>query len=329
MPQLRQNIITGDWVVIAPERAKRPTDFITADTVRKESKVSCLFCLHGKVYKQENLKEFETKNVYVVKNKFPAFVENLKFCSPRSYKIENDFYRVKPSVGGHDVIVIKEHEQHLPKFTVEIWQELLLSFRRRYDYFRKTCNVEYSMAIYNHGAEAGQSIEHPHAQLFASNIVPNLVTKEIHGSQRYFEKNGQCVFCNLIEHEERQKIRILYNSPDFLAFTFYAARFPFEIWILPKNHESTFEHQNKDLDTALSKCLIEVLGQLNKTLNDPSLNIFFHTTPNSLSDTKFYHWHLEIAPRLAKYGGFELGSQVIIDVVSPEKAAQFLRGEEK
>lgn len=329
MPQLRQNIITGDWVVIAPERARRPNDFITADTVRKESKVSCIFCLHGKVYKENNLKDFETKNVYVVKNKFPAFVENPKLCSPRSFKVENDFYRVKPAVGGHDVISVKDHNQDLPKFTPEIWQELILTFRRRYDYFRKTCNVEYSMAIYNHGAEAGQSIEHPHAQLFGSNIVPNLVTKEVHGSQRYFELRGQCVFCALRDHELNQKIRVLYNSEDFLTFTFYAARFPFEIWILPKKHESTFEHQSKELDKALSKCLIEVLGKLNSTLNDPPLNLFFHTSPNSLPDTKFYHWHLEIAPRLAKYGGFELGSQVIIDVVSPEKAAQFLRGEAK
>lgn len=326
MPQLRQNIITGDWVVIAPERAKRPDEYITADTIKYQSKTECVFCDNFEPYKQ-SYKKFETKNIYVTPNKYPAFIEDESKFSSRSYKVEEDFYRAKKSIGGHDVVVIKDHDCDLLTFSETIIYEMFEVFKKRYIYFRENCKNAYTMAIYNHGSTAGASIEHPHAQIFSSNIIPNIISREIQTTQRYFDNNGECIFCKLLIHEKKQKIRVLYENKDYLAFTVFAARFPFEIWVFPKKHRSRFEDIPNSEIATLAKCLKDVFEKLNKTLNDPPLNFFIHSIPNTVSETEYYHWHIEIAPRLAKYGGYELGSGNIIDVIAPELAAKYLRGE--
>jgi UDPglucose--hexose-1-phosphate uridylyltransferase len=323
VPQLRQNIITGEWVVIAPERAKRPNEYTTGDTVKKQTKKECPFCV-GKPTWKTRIKEADTKNVYVAPNKYPAFVTEER-CSARSFYPESGFYRAKPSVGGHELIIIKDHDSMLDVMPEPILYEMLLVSQKRYQIYRFDDCTEYTMLIYNHGAKAGASIEHAHAQLFASSIVPNLITKEKHGAERYFEINGVCVFCDLVEHEKREEARILSENEHFVMFNFYASRFPFEIWVLPKKHESNFEDVNSEEMKALANILRRGLDMLSKTLNDPPLNFFVHSLPTTSDQADYYHWHVEIAPRVTGYGGYEMGSGVIIDVVSPEQCAKFLK----
>lgn len=325
MPQLRQNFITREWVVIAPERAKRPDDFIEATSLKKKPAVEkCIFCVGEKVYKDRE-KGFETEEIYVVKNKFPAYVEDPTLCSTRSFRVEDDFYSIRPSVGGHDVVTVKDPNTSLPHFSQKIWVEMLEMFRKRYQYFDKICNAEYTMPIYNHGATAGASIEHPHAQIFISPVVPNVVQRELRHTKEYFDSYGECAFCKMLVHEKKEKIRLLAENGSFLAHHFFAARFPFEIWVLPKRHCSRFEEITKKEIEDLASICREIFGKLDKLLKDPPVNFFIHNAPNSVGKVPYYHWHLEIGPRLAKYGGYELGSGVIIDVMSPEEAAQYLK----
>lgn len=324
MPQLRQNIVTGEWVVIAPERAKRPDDFISADTVRHQSRTKCPFCKDKEEYKNR-IKKYDTASTWLIPNKFPAFIGDPKNCSTRSYKVENDFYRARNSIGGHDVIVIKDHDTDIPRFSKKAWYDLFYTFKKRYKYYDEVEKNAYTMGIYNHGSSAGASIEHPHAQIFSSNIIPNIISREITHTQKYFDNNGECIFCKIIEHEKKEKVRVLYEDDAYIAFTVYAARFPFEIWIYPKEHRSRFEDiPNSDIQK-LTSCLVNIFHKLDTTLNDPPLNFFIHSIPNTIEETAYYHWHIEIAPRLAKYGGYEMGSGNIIDVVSPEKAAEYLK----
>jgi UDPglucose--hexose-1-phosphate uridylyltransferase len=328
VPQLRQNIITGEWVVIAPERAKRPNDFIIVDTVKSPVNAICPFEVEGEEYKKHNLKQFETKEIYVIPNKFPAFLEDPKLVSTRTYRIEREFYSARPSLGGNDVVVVKEHGLNLYTFTPKIWTELTQVTKKRYQYWRRDRKVEYTMGIYNEGTRAGASIVHPHAQIFASNIIPNQVHREVVGSQTYFENNGACVFCDLIAHEKREKIRLIWESKNFIAFTFYAARFPFEIWIFPKAHAAHLEDESDRTMAELGEALRHVFEKLGKILHNPPVNYYIHDLSNSIAHSDFYHWHIEITPRVSIYGGFELGSGVVIDVIAPEDAAMFLRNEE-
>lgn len=322
MPQLRQNIITGEWVVIAPERAKRPTDFVTKRPVRTDDAASCPFCQsRPNGHDRGN----ETEHVYVIPNKYPAFVEDASQCSPRSFKTENGFYTTKPSTGGHDVLVIKDHATSLTGFSEAIWTDLFSVTRARVEHFYRSKNVLHAMPIYNHRAEAGASIAHPHAQLFAANVVPNQIARELAQTEEYFSDNGSCAFCDLIVHETREKVRLLYESETFIAFTCYAARFPFETWILPKSHAAKFEDVSAQEIGELAHTMRTTVGLLDAALDDPPLNYFIHTLPSTIEDARHYHWHLEIAPRLTNYGGYELGSGMVIDVMSPELAAQHLK----
>lgn len=324
MPQLRQNIVTGEWVVIAPERAKRPSDFVTVGTHKKEAKVGCAFCAGGNAWK-ERFARPQTKNIYVTPNKFPAFVESEKDCETRAYHPEKGFYLAKPSIGGHEIISTFDHDLDLPKFPLPIMREMLEVIQQRYQFYRQQGCVEYVMGIYNHGQEAGASIEHAHAQLFASTIIPNIILREKQGSENYHDTNGTCVFCDLIAHEKKEKVRVLVENDDFILFAFFAARFPFEMWILPKAHESQYEKVDGKQMNNLAKILLHGLHLLDITLNDPPVNFFIHTLPTTSEESDYYHWHLEIAPRVASYGGYEMGSGTIIDVVSPEKATEFLQ----
>lgn len=325
MPQLRQNIITGDWVVIAPERAKRPNTFQEVEELQADHPSECVFCPESDEYKIRSLKEFETEFSFVIPNKFPAFLEDKNNCSHRTYKLENDFYRARPATGGHDLIILKEHKANIYTFSLEQWIDLFSNARRRYQHWRKDCNSEYSMLIYNQGRKAGASIHHPHAQLFASNILPNLVNRELEGSRKFFENEGQCVFCALLAHETTEKHRLLVENEHFIAFTFYAARLPFEVWVLPKKHSSHFEDAESEIIVALAEICEQLTKMYDITLKQPPLNFFIHDLPRSIGKSNSYHWHLEFVPRVSNYGGYEMGSGVIIDVMSPEEAAGYLK----
>lgn len=330
MPQLRQNIITGDWVVIAPGRAKRPNDFVMPQSVKITDKSKCPFCLGSEAYKKnEKVHRSSTENIMVIENKYPAFTEDESKAQIRSYYVEGSFYRARPSVGDHEVVIVKNHDLNLMTFSKDLVTELFQVIKQRYDCMKEERGVVSIMPIYNHGAEAGASIDHPHAQIFASGIVANAVGKEMDGAERYYGINGSCVFCDIIAHELKEKVRVVYENDDFVVVTAYAARFPMETWIYPKKHQSQFEKLFKDEMVQLSDALVYTLRSMEKNVPNMPLNWYVHTLPTTHKESSSYHWHLEITPRLANYGGFELGSGVIIDIMSPEDAAEYLRKPER
>lgn len=326
MPQLRQNIITGEWVVIAPERAKRPTEYVSATEPKTKSSENCAFCPENDNYKHQRLRGFETGNIFVIPNKYPVFVENPDLCPPRSYHVENNFFIARPSVGGHDVVIIKDHELDLSTFTKDVWRDLFVIFRRRYRHYEKICNCESTMAIYNHKSGGGASMLHPHAQIFSASIVPNLISRELTETSFYWERNGVSAFDQLIVHEQHFGHRIIHENEYFIAFTQYAAKFPFEIWILPKAQQSHFEETTDRELAAAAVTMKAVIGKLDKALNNPALNFYIHSAPHSTKDVDWYRWHIEIAPRLSTFGGYEMGGGMVVDIISPEIAADYLNG---
>ncbi|TSC92142.1 MAG: Galactose-1-phosphate uridylyltransferase [Candidatus Berkelbacteria bacterium Licking1014_96] len=322
MPKLRQNIITGDWVVISPERAKRPEDFVVEKKEPKtQSQKDCPFCPpEGAAYKNK-IKGTETKNLYVIPNKFPAFVDQDEVIEEGG-----DFYPSYKSLGGHEVISFKDHNVELPELKSPTLVELFDTYRQRMVYHQKNPVIEYVMIVHNFGAEAGASIDHPHSQLFASSIIPTYVTKELFGSRQFYKDNKECVYCRLIEEEQAAEVRIIAENANFIAFTFFAARFPFEVWLLPKKHSARYEIITQNELEEFVEIFLAVMKKISHRLNDPPYNYFIHTAPAKIGHHSiYYHWHLEICPRVSKLGAYEIGSDVFIDVVSPESAAAFLR----
>lgn len=321
MPKLRKNIVTGDWVIISPERSKRPEDYVVGlNSISKPSTTAdCPFCIENNNAYKFSIAEAETKNVYVIPNKYAAFVKDDSVIS------EGDgFYEDTKSIGAHEVIVIKDHNQNT--YDKEVIDDLIGVYISRYAHYGQDPVNEYSLIIHNHGPEAGASIEHPHSQLFTSAIMPSYIQKELDGSKKYFDENNKCVYCEIARVEKENGQRMVYENNEFMVFTFFASRFPFEMWIMPKNHASNFEEMSTPSQELLSDALRTAIGRLNKALNFPPFNFWIHTLPyHGEGFSQSYHWHIEIAPRVSKYGGYELGSGVVVDVVSPEMAAEFLK----
>jgi len=321
MPKLRQNIVTGDWVVISPERSKRPEDYITEASPKHGIPDDCPFCVSKNNAYRFSIKEAETDNIYVIPNKYPAFSKEDALVLEG-----NEFYNDTKSVGGHEVIILKDHEQDIYDDGQAIVSELIGVYKHRLNFYEQDPAVQYSMIIHNHGPEAAASIDHPHSQLFASPIVPSYVEKEILGSKKYFEENQRCVFCDINKTEKGSNRRIIYENSSFLVYTFFAARFPFEYWIVPKAHLARFEKIDARLQEDLADAMHAAMGKLNKALNYPPFNYWIHTLSQRAAEgDEHYHWHLEVAPRVSKFGGYEMGSGMVIDVVSPEVAANFLK----
>jgi len=321
VPKLRQNPITGEWVVIAPERAKRPQDYILPKPVPKKRVLEfCNFCPNGEAYNAQ-IKGAGTKHVYVVNNKFPAFVPDEAIILDTGH-----VYYSQKSIGGHEVICFVEHDRDLENLPPSCLDELFEVYQKRINFYKQNPSIEYVMPIHNHGAEAGESIEHPHSQLFASCVKPTLVVKELAGTEKFYRHEQKCIFCEITKEEKKQNTRIVLENDYFIIFTAYASRMPFEMWLLPKQHQSRFEEMSAEKRKHLARIMSTILKKLYYGLNDPPYNFYLHNAPNKDKRyDKFYHWHIEIAPRLTRFGGFELGSGIIIDVVSPERSAEFLR----
>src|SRR3972149_6638970 len=319
MPVLRQNIITGDYSIIAPERAKRPRDYVRAKPPKVPTQ-DCPFCPDSAARKTV-IAEVSTKNVLVIPNKYPVFTMEKKIIFQAS-----NLYFSTNSVGAHEVLIFRDHFRDFSELSPRSVDEVLMAYQKRLKYYYKDPDIEYVMVIHNHGPESGATVAHPHSQLFASSVIPINLTKEMDGAKNYHQRHHRCVYCDIIQEEKKQKARIILENDDFVAFAFFAPRFPFETWIVPKDHIPHFEDIRDAKRKNMAKILHEVLAKIDIKLGDPGYNLYIHSTPpDILEGNNFYHFHIEITPRMSFWGGFELGAGIPIDIVSPERGALFLK----
>lgn len=328
MPELRKDPVLGRWVIIAAERAARPTDF------KSESRQSkggfCPFCggnedkTPPEIMAQRDpgsRRDGPGWRVRVVPNKFPALrVEgNLNKSGMGMYDVMN-------GVGAHEVIIeTPEHHLSMVALSDATVAEVIWTYHARLVDLKRDTRLAYGLIFKNVGSVAGASLEHTHSQLIATPIVPNLVQRETRGGRDYFAFRGRCLFCDMIQQELSSESRIAHDSENFISFCPFAGRFPFETWILPKRHLSHFETLDRNGVTELAVHLKAVLKKLETALEDPPYNFLIHTAPWNEPEMEEYHWHIEIIPRLTKVAGFEWGTGFYINPIPPEKAAEFMR----
>src|SRR6185437_6162314 len=229
-------------------------------------------------------------------------------------------------IGAHEVIIeCPHHEVSMARLPVELIREVFWAYRDRLVDLKNDPRLVYGMIFKNVGAAAGASLEHSHSQLIVTPIVPVSVQEEMTGSLEFHNYRGRCIYCDMVQQELSFEKRIVLDTPHFTAFCPYASRFPFETWILPKNHSSHFENIPKPGVDDLGSVLRQVLNKLEVALDSPAYNYIIHTAPFDHQELPHYHWHIEIIPRLTKVAGFEWGSGFYINPVLPEDAAGFLR----
>ncbi len=328
MPELRKDPIIGRWVIISTERAKRPTDLIMHKT--KSYGGFCPLCPGNEDKTPSEVFAFRdpdsppnSKNwkLRVVPNKFPALV-----LQGETDLQQEGMYCSMNGIGVHEVIVeTPDHSATASSLSVDDFELILSAYRHRLIHLKEDPRFKYISIFKNYGDVAGASLEHPHSQVIVLPVVPKRSLEEIDGSKAYFEKNRRCIYCDIIQKELENTDRVVMENSSFLAFEPYASRFPFETCILPKNHMSSFENTPEETFRDMAEILSRVLKKQNEALESPPYNYMLHTSPIDLADNEYYHWHLEIIPRLTKVAGFEWGSGFYINPTPPEQAAQYLR----
>jgi len=334
MPELRQDPTTKEWVIIAAERSKRAHDFKKAQLITEKPsyKEDCPFCPGNEhltphetlAYRSGGPPDSKGWWVRVIPNRFPAL-------SPQGSlerKEEKGFFRMMDGVGIHEVVIEDPlHNQLLPLMEDKQVEEVLLAYRERYLALREDPRIKLIIIFKNYGEAAGTSLEHPHSQLVGTPIVPSNVRKKLQEAARYYDDYGRCVYCDLIEEELSLGKRIVEETERFVVFQPFASRFPFETWIVPKQHQASFGPISMEDSKRFAKVIKGTLFRLHSKLNDPEYNYVIHTAPTKDEEEDYYHWHLQIVPRLTTPAGFEVGSGIFINVSFPEENAQYLRGE--
>jgi UDPglucose--hexose-1-phosphate uridylyltransferase len=329
VPELRKDPVTGRWVIIATERAKRPNQYIKIEEERKGG--FCPFCPGNEHTTPPEVLSYRPAGsqpntegwwVRVVPNKFPALQPDGELK-----RSGEGLYDRMTGIGRHEVLIESpSHSDTYADLPEEQIQEILWAFRDRMVELRKDRRMRYIMIFKNWGYEAGASIEHPHSQIIALPVVPKRVQEELHGASRYFEFHERCVFCDMIEQERNDGLRTVVENESFLSFLPFAGRFPFETCIVPKVHTAFFSDIQKNEIVDLARIMKQTFSLLKRALSDPPYNFVIHTTPfEGAVDTVYYHWHIEIMPKLTKVAGFEWGTGFYINPTPPETAADFLR----
>lgn len=331
MPELRKDPIVGRWVIIATDRARRPVAPKAPEPVPAPG--ACPFCEgseHNTPFEILSYRDRGTRpnekgwRVRVVPNKYPA----LQIEGSLDKRGEG-IYDHMNGIGAHEVIVeCPFHESSLANLSEENIREILWVYRDRLVDLKKDPRLVYGMVFKNVGAAAGASVEHSHSQLIVTPIVPISVQEEMFGAQEFFGYRGRCIFCDIIHQELATEKRIVLDTPNFVCLCPYASRFPFEVWILPKNHSSHYENIQKIEVDELGTVLKTILMKLETALDKPAYNYMFHTAPFDTQAVPHYHWHIEIIPRLTRVAGFEWGTGFYINPVPPEQAAAYLRDTE-
>src|SRR3989344_3695669 len=330
--ELRFDLVSKDWVLIATVRARRPESFKKDKRkVWEKKKEKCPFCSISiqetptLIYARGEKRSWEQPltpkglvlaraipsdwTTVVVPNKYPAFTQwtGLK-------EREEGPYRFMNGIGFHEVIVTREEAKEV----FDVYQE-------RYLDLMNEKFVNYISIFHNHGPEVGASVAHPHSQLIAIPLTDPDIAGSIMGSADYWKANKKCVHCAMLEWDMKDERRIVFENKEFVALCPFASRMAFEVRIYPKTHLAYFERVTGEQKKYLAEAFLAVMKKLDIGLSDPPYNFFLHTAPCDGKNYDHYHWHLEILPKTSTWAGFELGAGIEISTIEPEKAAAYLK----
>jgi len=332
MSELRQDIISGDWVILAPGRGKRP-HFLDekrkprARTPKKLCPFENLEASHnapimlfpeGSTVREENWK------IALIHNKYPA-LDHPQYAG-HSIPLRHGIYRGRTGIGEHWLIVTKDHDKNLAALDEKNAVAVFRVFQESHHIMEKEGWVAYASSFFNWGPLAGASVWHPHYQVLALPIIPSHIARSLRGAKMYFDEHGRCGRCDIVKAEHKEKKRVIVENEHAIAFTPYASKKPFEVMILPKKHSSHFRKASPVVIEAVVSLVQSVMRRFEKNVNDPDMNVFIHDAPLGNKNYDYHHWHIEVMPKISTPAGFELSTGIDINSTDPEEAAKILRG---
>ena len=330
--ELRQDVVTGDWVVIARKRKERPKSHQMNKPAWPKEEIpgpeSCPFCHPEKSGQEKDVLIYEDQQgewtTRVFPNKYPAFKPLKNNERVRHQQIGP--YFLMDGVGYHELIITRDHYKQMADLDEIQIAEVLDAYQSRYLDLMNRKFVRYIEIFHNYGREAGGSVFHPHSQLMAIPVVSPYINLELEGAEGYERQTGDCIYCTVLDFELKDRSRIVYENEKFVAFCPFASRRAYEVWVMPKEHNPYFERMTDEDKMAAAEVLKQALRRIKLLLNDVAYNFYLHTSPCDGRDYHFFHWHFEILPKTSTWAGFELSTGIEINAVSPEQAAEELRG---
>ncbi len=333
--EVRKDYLLNRRVVIAKERKKRPTDYAKKGADRNDG--VCPLCpgnehmtppavlvylsSNEEIKKEMDQNGFRHKDwlVRVVPNAYPAFTP------PDEHEVIIKRSSIKARALGHHEVIIESpfHDEHPGVARVSQLVNVIKAYHDRLKYLSGKPYVKHVTIFRNHGREAGASLSHAHTQLISTPFIPRILKEESEASKSFWKKNHMCLLCGVLAKEEEGP-RFIWKNSSFVVFAPWASINPLEFWVLPKRHHSRMMSMSESEIEDLAETMRVCLGGLRSLLNDPPYNFGFHTLLNEDAGD-YYHWHLEVYPRLAIWAGFEKSTGMFINVIPPEDAAAELR----
>jgi len=327
-PETRWNLLTNQWIAYAPERSDRPrrtsTDNAAPSLDNDRPVEGCPFCPGHEDMLPTVLWQLDggagAWRTRAVPNKFSALTSHPPPDSPPP----SPLYKSRPSVGRQEVLIETPFHHRAPHhFAPAEMDALLHTYLKRYREARGA--GLYPFLFRNHGASAGASIDHPHSQLIASAFKPVDIQQEEARAKTYYDEHGRCPYCALIEAESQAEERLVATTDTWVAFVPYAAKVPYEVWLLPRSHNPEFGRTSPDERSALAEMLVDILSRLHNGVDNPAYNLFVRTALSHETEAPHLHWSVRIQPRISVDAGFERSTGVQINPSIPERDAAVLR----
>jgi UDPglucose--hexose-1-phosphate uridylyltransferase len=325
-PELRYNMMTGDWVIISPERAQRPDAHIKlrASISGPAHVDSCPFCTGN-----EDQSPRETARSPLVGPWRARAVDNLypALSSEGEIKrVDCGYERSMSGIGRHEVVVESpSHNTTIALMPVDQIAEVLKLYRARMRELYADPRVEHVIIFKNHGEAAGSTLDHPHSQIVGTPIVPGRVRERLEEALRQHGEVGECLYCHSMREELAAEVRIVEQTPSFVAFVPYAAVSPYHVQIMPRRHGAYFGAIDDTELFGLAEVLQHTLRRIYNGLGNPHFNFVIRSLSPPEAGVRYYHWYLSITVRVTRLAGFELGTGMFINTARPEESAKLLR----
>ncbi|MEM7315419.1 MAG: galactose-1-phosphate uridylyltransferase [Planctomycetota bacterium] len=327
MPEYRVDPVSKYSVIVATDRMARPGAVATSAWPNPEP--DCPFCRGKENETPEEVALYPSGasnddwQVRVVPNKYPALSREL---SKRDEQTSSHFTASQPARGFHEVVIeCPDHLRDPEELSANQLRLVLDAYAGRMQWMSRQEGIRYVSVFKNYGPAAGASLPHAHSQIMGLDRIPPAISREIQSCSEFHKQTGNCLFCEILQHEVADHCRIVDETDDFAVWCPYASRLPYEWWIVPKRHAARFDQTEQSERAALSLVLRDSLIRLARLADHVPFNFYVHSAPFDTLTDEHYHWHIECLPRLARRAGFEWGTDIHINPVSPEQAAARLR----
>ena len=336
MSDIRRDRLHDHYVLIAPERMRRPDTLGASPEALPQS--SCPFCAGHESMTPPEIYSFRTNqsdesswSVRVVPNLYKAVQIELDDTS----KIDGMF-ESRPGVGAHEIVIDTPcHNCRFSQLDVTHIAEWLNAISSRIADLRKDKRLIHISVFKNQGQSAGATLSHPHTQIIALPIMPHNTLKLLDKDLQYYRRHGRSKVEDILENELHEETRIVSRKGDFVAFCPFASSYSFEVMIAPRKPLSSLDELNRDEIMDLASLMKEVFQRLDVELGNFDYNLAFDIAPinNNFENEpyfphikKYYRMKIRILPRIYRLGGFEITTGLLINPVTPEEAAELLRG---